>query len=289
MKDGFITNEKGFFPEGMTQGQKILMGFVLFMLLVFVYMLVRGLLGHTVALPAVPGGLYGKVILLCAMTFLYFAYMRGWKTAIFFIVFLSIYAWASEELSIHTGFPYGHYYYSDMLGFKIDVTPALLGLNYFWVLIVPAYFVSNLLVEGSPFSTSKTWKKMLFTAFVCSIVVSAIDMVVDPLDATKVHEWVWTKNNYVGYYGIPYVNYLGYIIAVTPAMFILKYFENKFDAKPIGPVTKMIVSIPLICYFLTLLLYGLPAPAGVILVGCFTMGFPLILSIDKLNKYFSGQ
>ena len=279
--------ENGFFPAGMTQGQKILMGCTLGFLLLFVYMIASLFLSHVVKLPAIPGGLYGKVGFLATMTFLYFAYLRGWKTAIFLLVFMAFYAWGIEDLSIHTGFPFGHYYYSDMLGFKIDVTPALLGFNYFWVLIVPSYFISNLIVEGSPFSSSSTLNKILFTAFIGSIIVAAIDMVVDPLDATRLHEWVWTKNNFTGYYGIPYVNYLGYVIAVTPAYAILKWFEKKVDAKPIGPVTMSIVVIPLIIYFLNFLLYGVPAPSGIFLVGCFTMVFPLILAINKLNDYFA--
>jgi len=287
MEDNFLRNEKGFFPQGMTQGQKVMMGITLFLLLVFVYMLVKGLLGHTVKLPAIPGGLYGKVVLLTAMTFLYFSYMRGFKTAAFFLVFMTFYAWGIEDLSIHTGFPYGHYYYSDMLGVKIDQAPVLLGWNYFWFLVVPPYFVSNLLVEGGPFSSSSTFKKILFTAFIGAFITAAIDMVVDPLDATRLHEWVWTKNDYTGYYGIPYMNYLGYLIGVTPALLALKLFEKKVGARPIGPVTKAIASIPLVVFFICFLLYSLPAPSGVFLVGCFTMVFPLILCIDKLNKYFS--
>ena len=114
-------------------------------------------------------------------------------------------------------------------------------------------------------------------------------MVADPLDATKMSEWVWTKNAYTGYYGIPYMNYLGYVIVMTPAFFIYGLIQRKFKAKPIGPVNIWIAFIPLFFYFLIFLMYGAPAPSGVFLVGCFTMVFPLILSIDKLLKQFSTK
>ena len=41
MKDQISNRNKGFFPEGMTQGQKTLMGFTLFFLLVFCYIIAR--------------------------------------------------------------------------------------------------------------------------------------------------------------------------------------------------------------------------------------------------------
>lgn len=280
---------RGFFPKGMTSAQKLIMGITLFFLLIFIYMLASLLLTSVVKLPALPGGLYFKVIFLTTMTLLYFAYMRGWKTALSVVVFFAIFCWAVEDLSIHTGFPFGHYYYSDMLGFKIDVTPALLGFNYFWMLVVPSYFIANLITDGTPFSSAKTIKGILFTAFISAIIVAGIDMVADPLDATRFHEWVWTKNNYLGYYGIPYVNFLGYIIAMTPAYFVLKMIERKFDAKPIGPLSFCIVAIPLLIYFISFLLYSVPGLAGVFLVGLFTMVFPLILAINKLLRYFNNN
>ena len=285
MENQNLINAKGFFPKGMTTAHKILMGAVLFFGLLFLYMLVSLLLTNAVKLPSIPGGLYFKVLFLSTMTLLYFSYMRGWKTGISLLLFLAIYCWAVEDLSIHTGFPFGHYYYSDMLGFKIDVTPGLLGFNYFWMLVIPAYFIANLITDGTPFSSAKTIKGLLFTAFITAIIVAGIDMVVDPLNATRLHEWVWTKNSYTGYYGIPYVNFLGYIIVMTPAYYILKMMEKNYDSKPIGPLSKSIVAIPLIIYFVSFVLYAAPGLAGVFLVGLFTMIFPLILAVNKLLRY----
>ena len=114
-------------------------------------------------------------------------------------------------------------------------------------------------------------------------------MVVDPLDATQLSEWVWTKNIFTGYYGIPYSNYLGYVIVMTPFFFIYGLADRKFGAKPLGPLSAYIGVVPLFFYFLAIILYGIPAPAGGFLVACFTMGLPLLLAIDKLIKYFNRE
>ena len=99
--------------------------------------------------------------------------------------------------------------------------------DYFWLYIFPAYFVANLIVEGNLSGCNKSCGRLLFTSLIASILISGIDMAVDPLDATKMSEWVWTKNNYTGYYGIPYLNYLGYVLVMTPAMFIFGWIQER--------------------------------------------------------------
>lgn len=286
-----ITQDDGWIPNanlsGITKNQKLFIGAILFFLLIFFYMFVREFLMPIIVLPGIPGGAYGKMLPPVFFGFLYFSYVRGFKSSIFLLFFLWIYCWLAEELSIHTGFPFGNYYYSDALGVKLDVVPVFLGVNYMWLLVFPAFFVSNLLANGKFLDMGMSARRILFTSFIASILISGIDMVVDPLDATKISEWVWTNNSNTGYYGIPYLNYLGYVIVMTPAFFIFGIVQRKFKAKPIGPVNIWIALIPLFFYFMNFMMYGAPAPNGVFLVGCFTMVFPIILAVDKLIKHFS--
>lgn len=259
----------------------------IFFLLVFVYMILRTFLKDVVPLPAVPGGAYGKVLPPFLFATFYFIYTRGYKSTLFMVLFSAVYCWLAEETSVHTGFPYGHYYYSEALGYKLDVVPILIGPNYFWLYIFPVFYLANLISQGTFLDSGKNPMTLLFTSLIGGILISGIDMAVDPLDATKLSEWVWTKNAFTGYYGIPYSNYLGYVLVMTPAFFIYGLVERRFDARPLGPVSAATASIPLVFYFLAFILYGLPAPSGVFLVSCFTMLFPLILSIDKLMKYYN--
>ncbi len=273
----------------MKDFQKLLPGLSIIFLLAFIYMICRAFLGHVIHLPALPGGVYGKLIPPAMAACCYLAYVRGFRSMLSLVFLCWVYCWAAEELSVHTGFPFGHYYYSDALGYKLDVVPITIGLNYLWLYVFPAFFVSNLISQGSFLESGNGLGALLFTSLTASILISGIDMAVDPVDATNLSEWVWTKNSFTGYYGIPYMNYLGYVIVMTPAFFIYGLIERAFGAKPVGPVNIYIASVPLIFYFLVFILYAVPAPGGVFLVSCFTMLFPLILAIDKLGKYFSRQ
>ena len=156
----------------MTGKQKTLLGASIFFLLAFCYMLVKPLLAHWVSLPGIPGGPYGKAVPLFGFTFFYLAYVRGWKSTLYFALFMLVFAWGCEDLSIHTGFPYGHYYYSNQLGFKLDQAPVMLGVLYFGLLVIGPLFTSNLLAEGTFFGNTKNLKRLLFASFIEAITSS---------------------------------------------------------------------------------------------------------------------
>jgi len=55
----------------------------------------------------------------------------GWRHFVFFFIVAFVISWSYETLSILTGFPFGHYIYTDNLGPKLWLVP---------LLIMPAYF-----------------------------------------------------------------------------------------------------------------------------------------------------
>src|SRR5207247_8879162 len=54
----------------------------------------------------------------------------GWKTIGVLIVVTAIVSNILENSSILTGFPFGHYYYTDSLGPKIALVPIIISLSY---------------------------------------------------------------------------------------------------------------------------------------------------------------
>ena len=55
----------------------------------------------------------------------------GWRHFVIFFIVAFVISWSYETLSILTGFPFGHYVYTDNLGPKLWLVP---------LLIMPAYF-----------------------------------------------------------------------------------------------------------------------------------------------------
>src|SRR6184192_1012652 len=54
----------------------------------------------------------------------------GWMAIAVFIVVTAIVSNILENSSILTGFPFGHYYYTDLLGPKLFLVPLLIGPAY---------------------------------------------------------------------------------------------------------------------------------------------------------------
>jgi putative membrane protein len=277
----------------MSSNEKTVISLSVLAVLVFAYLIVTTAILPliNIQIPHLPGEGYLKLISVVVLSYFCFAYLRGWNAATVSFIGIFCLAWIVEFLSIHTGIPGGFYYYTSNFSGGPDLlnTPILLGFYYFGYYFFPAYFLSNLLVDGVPFTARRTlWKRALFISFIGGVMVSGIDMLADPMAVVSLHNWVWTTTLFNGYYGIPLSNYIGYIIVLMPAIFVFKYYEIKTDAKPIGPVTIGITAVPFVLILILYAMYVALGPGGMALIGFFTMILPLILCIDKLLIWFKN-
>jgi carotenoid biosynthesis protein len=81
---------------------------------------------------AVPGGIDGMSLtgFLVVFALVHGAERYGWSGILVFVVICLLVSNASENLSILTGVPFGRYYYTDVLGPKLFLVPALIGGAY---------------------------------------------------------------------------------------------------------------------------------------------------------------
>src|ERR1700692_2124461 len=68
---------------------------------------------------------------LCAFALIHASLRYRVRDIAVFVVIWLVVSNFMENLSIMTGFPFGHYYYSDALGPKLLLVPALIGPAYF--------------------------------------------------------------------------------------------------------------------------------------------------------------
>src|SRR5207237_1935223 len=71
------------------------------------------------------------VLLPFAFALLHGARRYGWRGIITFVVVCLGVSNVLENTSILTGFPFGHYYYTGVLGPKLFLVPLLIGPSYF--------------------------------------------------------------------------------------------------------------------------------------------------------------
>jgi putative membrane protein len=114
-----------------------------------------------------------------------------------------------ENISILTGFPFGHYHYTDALGPKLFLVPLLIGPAYFangyFAWVIGNVLVGELRRESSAFLT-------VAVPFIAAFVMVMWDLTLDPRASTIQHQWIWEQGG--GYFGVPLTNYLGWFFTV---------------------------------------------------------------------------
>ncbi len=111
----------------------------------------------------------------------------------------------SENLSIATGFPFGHYYFVELMGPKLFQVPVLLGLAYIGMSYV-SWTLARAIV-GNP-KAPVTGLRIFSLPLVASFIMVAWDLAQDPVWATVLHGWVWRDGG--AWFGVPVSNYLGW-------------------------------------------------------------------------------
>src|SRR5713226_6355247 len=114
-----------------------------------------------------------------------------------------------ENLSILTGFPFGHYYYTDGLGPKLFLVPILIGLAYLGTGYL-AWTLARILLGATEkrLPGQQVWAVPVLASFL----MVAWDLSFDPITSTIGHSWIWQQGG--NYFGVPFSNYLGWFLTV---------------------------------------------------------------------------
>ncbi|NDJ35428.1 MAG: carotenoid biosynthesis protein [Chloroflexi bacterium] len=164
-------------------------------------------------------------------------------------------SWLVEFVGHTTGVPFGHYEYTALLQPQIQGVPVIIPLAWM-MMLAPAWSVVDRLVANR----SRVGAVLVF-AVLSGLALTAWDLYLDPQMVAK-GLWVW--DNPSGYFGIPWVNFLGW--AATGAVFTLIIRPDELPRVPL----LVIYSLTWVFQAIGLgLFWGQPGPA---LVGFMAMG-----------------
>jgi uncharacterized membrane protein len=125
----------------------------------------------------------------------------GWtRTALTACIVLAL-GWAVEYLGSHTGFPFGRYHYTDRLWPRLGNVPLLIPVA--WLMMLPPAWAIGQAIAPQ--------QRLLFV-LTSALAFTVWDLFLDP-QMVSWHLWVWERPG--GYYGIPWVNYLGWFAAAA--------------------------------------------------------------------------
>jgi len=137
-----------------------------------------------------------------------------------------------ENVGVRTGFPYGHYYFTDLMGPKIFAVPILLGLAYVGMGYV-SWTLGRLILRDM--KNPLVRRHVLTLPLVASFIMVAWDLSQDPVWATIQHSWIWLQGG--AYFGVPVSNFFGWYLTVYGIyqLFALYLHRRSIDPDPLAP------------------------------------------------------
>lgn len=134
----------------------------------------------------------------------------GARKTVAVLIILGILPVAIEGLAILTGVPYGYFRYSERMGFLLyDMVPLSLAFGYLPILLGSITVASQI----------DSYSRFRFTV-IGTIINLLIDLVLDPASVSN-EFWFWKNPGW--YYGVPIVNYIGWIF--TGFLYISIFYQ----------------------------------------------------------------
>jgi len=158
-----------------------------------------------------------------------------------------------ENLGVRIGFPFGGYYFSDVMGPKLFAVPILLGLAYLGMVYL-SWTLARVIMGGM--RNPLTGARVVTVPLVAAFIMLAWDLSMDPVWSTIVHAWIWRNGG--AYFGVPISNFLGWYVTVF-LIFQLFAIYMRGRATNAGP-------LPSNYWRLAVLFYGLAAAGNLLLV-----------------------
>jgi uncharacterized membrane protein len=155
----------------------------------------------------VPGVRTLLILLQVAFALLHGAHRYGWRAIGVFLVAGLVISNILENLSIQTGFPFGHYHYTG--GGKIFQVPWFIGPAYLATGYL-AWVVATVLLGDV--RRNSPWLTTIGTPVVAAFAMTAWDLSLDPSASTIHQAWIWQDSG--GFFGVPLGNFLGWTFTV---------------------------------------------------------------------------
>jgi putative membrane protein len=238
-----------FLPRTLTPAQTTLL--TLWVLVMISLPIVDWTFGWQVMIGAVNAGVLAQALAVAAVLWGALGAARALRMA----ALVAALGWAAEALGSKTGFPFGAYHYTEALQPQLFGVPLLIPLA--WLMMLPPAWSVAQAVSARITPRGRTPAFIALSA----LAMTAWDLFLDP----QMVSWgLWEWHNPGGFFGIPWSNYLGWLL-VSGLITALIRPRNL----PIAPL--------LLIYTITWLLqtvglgvfWGMPGPA---IVGGIVMG-----------------
>ena len=176
------------------------------------------------------------------LMFVLLLWTQSEKNKYFFLFLISCFCIgiAVEIIGINTAMLFGEYEYGDVLGYKVQNVPLLIGINWFIIIYCSGISIQTLLVKAINRIAADTGKTPMALKAISVIVDGAtlavfFDWLMEPV-AVKLGYWTWKGDG-----SIPFFNYICWL--VVSALLLTLFHFAKFDKQNKFAVNLLLIQL----------------------------------------------
>ena len=203
----------------------------------------------------------------------------GTRDAIILFAVIGILALTIETAAVLTGFPYGHFGYSDLLGYRLfGYVPWTVSLA--WTpLVLAAYSIGARMFEKQLSAISFEPSARIRRVAITAMTLVVFDLVLDP-GAVRLGFWQYEGGGF--FYGVPLSNFMGWLITGAVAGMLLEAFFTIL--KPLLPVPVQLLSS---AFFITAFWSAIAFFGGMYVPFAIGAGVLVLVGTFYLTYYFA--
>lgn len=165
--------------------------------------------------PALRGSAVPGLIMFTAgfvFAFIHGSIRYGFKNILVAFVICLAVTYLLENISIMTGFPFGHYHYStaNVLAIRLYKAPLFMAIGYFST-AYPSWVIANIILDRPDKNPGSNYFRFALPT-IASFILVVWDMVLDPCASTIDGAYIWHEGG--GFFGVPLSNFLGWYLCV---------------------------------------------------------------------------
>lgn len=236
------------------------------------YLILRDIVGDWVNLPG-PGNI-GFTLIFVSFSIVHCAATGGWRRTGIFFALAAIVSYLLEEIGVRTGWIYGAYHYSGMLGPKLGHVPVLIPLAWF-MMIYPSWVVARAVMRGVD---TRSFAGLASQALIAAMIMTGWDTVMDP-GMSAAGNWIWEHGG--AYFGVPIHNYFGWLLTIF-LVYLGAGMLWRSDGAVSG-VAKGFATLPIFVYGTYGISYAMPRSIPALeVVALFAMIMPAVLALTQV-------
>ena len=178
--------------------------------------------------------------------------LRAQKAAAVFatLLFIGLTVFLAEWASVHTGFPFGSYRYTDALGASVGGVPVAIVLAWY-SLLLGAWRISRMLTRHLPGRVRRGAGPL-----VAATLMLLLDLVMEPIAVYRLGYWTWDSGN------IPLSNYATWIVLSGALAFVLDLVFDRSEASRDARVQRALCATSALVFVMQLSLFAITGLAA---------------------------